>query len=147
MRMKFSWVVVTLIAFSVGVAVLYIRGSYQKLEDNLVRILSPQLEGDQFSLEMSACGPALNSHQYLILSTGESLEQTGELFSSPEAANKSLEIRLAHATTILERTNKAEGQKVIALYPSGASIFFTHGAILTSINAPNVEIAREFESA
>jgi hypothetical protein len=121
--------------------------SYSRIEDYLVTTLSPPLDGEQFIPLMDACGPVANSHQYLILTTGESLEQTGEGFSSRDAAHIALERRLEHASEILDRTDMLDGGRVIAVFPSGASILSTHGSVLAAINAPTVQVALEFEAA
>jgi hypothetical protein len=40
----------------------------------------------------------------------------------------------------------SDGEKVIAVFPSGASIFRLQGAVISSINAPTAELALEFEA-
>jgi hypothetical protein len=146
MRIRLSSFGVASLTLVAGIAVACTWRSYPRIEDYLVTTLSPQLEGEQFSPLMDACGPMANSHQYLILATGESLEQTGEGFSSPDAAHSALERRLERASEILDRTDMLDGERVIAIFPSGASIFSTHGSVLAAINAPTVKVALEFEA-
>jgi hypothetical protein len=139
-------IVVAFITFLVGVGFFFALKSHSRVADYLVKILSPQLEGEQFIPLMDACGPEVNTHQYLILSTGQSLDQTGEVFQSAEAASRTLERRLERASRIMQHTKVSDGEKVIAVFPSGASIFRRHGVVLATINAPTVEIALEFEA-
>ena len=151
MRRKKLTVIVALLTFIIGVVLSYGWSSHKTLDDFLVKTLSPELQGDKFVAEMDACGPQFNSHQYLILATGQSLTQTGESFDSEGAALNELERRLSHATKILERTvvldeqKRKVGERVLALFPSEASVFESHGAVVSAINAPTIEVALEFE--
>jgi hypothetical protein len=146
MSIRYPRIGVAFLTFFVGVGIFLAWKSHSRIEDYLVKILSPQLEGQQFIPLMDACGPELNTHQYLILATGETLEQTGEVFRSLEAANQTLERRLEHASQIIQRTKVLDGERIIAVFPSSASIFRRSGVVLASINAPTVEVALEFEA-
>jgi hypothetical protein len=69
------------------------------------------------------------------------------VFRSAEAAQQTLERRLERASQIIQRSKALDGERVIVVFPSGASIFRRDGDVLAAINAPTVEVALEFEAA
>src|SRR5262245_16435137 len=146
MSAKYLRILVAVLAFCAGIGLVYGLRAKSQLEDYLVRNLSPQLEGEQFVSLAAFCGPEFNSHQYLILETGETLEQSGEVFRSASAAQRALEQKLARASRVVERTGNSEGERVVAVYSTSVSIFRIEGAVIAAINAPSLTMAREFES-
>ncbi len=147
---------VALLAFLIGAAGVWVSGVYPKIESYLIERLSPSLELDpesKFILQASFSGTAASSQIYLIFTTGGMLERSGEAFPTPLAANQALQRKVNSASEIIERTpvldeeGRQVGERVVALYSSGASILWTYNTVLASINAPTVQLALEFEGA
>jgi hypothetical protein len=156
MRNNIFRLIVALLAFFVGAAGVWLSGLYPQIENYLVDKLSPSPELDPESKFISladVCGAGHNSHTYLIMTSGETLERTGELFASPALANQSLWGKLNSASEIVERTpvldetGQQVGERVAARFASTASILWTHNSVLASIDAPSLNLALEFESA
>jgi hypothetical protein len=147
MWLKYRNACVALLTFVVGVVIAYGWQSHSRFEDYLVETFSPKLEGSQFVPQMRACGPEIREIRgsSSVLSTGESLEQTAEIYQSADDAIRVLERRLEGASQIIERRKMLDGERAIAVFSSRASIFKRKGAVLSSISAPTVEIALEFE--
>ena len=87
----------------------------------------------------------------LISTTGQSVERTGESFDSEDAAHNALVRKLSRADKILQRTvvtdhEGREGERAVAVFSSRASIFERYGPVLSTIKAPTVELALEFEA-
>lgn len=145
MRKKLP-VLIALLTFSTGVVLSYCWSSRKTIEDFLVEALSPEPQRDKFVGVLDACGPTFNSHQYLITTTGQTLEQTGEIFDSEAAAHNALVQRLSRATKILQHTlvfdeNKRRvGEKAVAVFPSNSLILERYGNVISTINAPTVEL-------
>ena len=151
MRKKLP-VLIALLTFSISVVLSYGWSSRKRIEDFLVETLSPEPQRDKFVGLLDACGPSFNFHQYLITTTGQTLEQTGESFDSEAAAHNALVRRLSQATKILRHTlvldeNKRQvGEKAVAVFPSKGLILERHGSVISAISAPTVELALEFEA-
>jgi len=150
-KLRMLPVLIALLTFSMGVGVSYSWRSQKAIEDFLVETLSPDPPRDKFVSLVIACGTRLNSHPYLISTTGQSVERTGESFDSEDAAHNALVRKLSRADKILQRTvvtdhEGREGERAVAVFSSRASIFERYGPVLSTIKAPTVELALEFEA-
>lgn len=144
---------IALLTFSIGVGVSYSWNLRKAAEDFLVDAACSYIWQEKFIGQIQACGIRSSSRTYLISSTGQTLEQSWEVFDSDEAAHDALRRKLSHAETILERTiildqdKKPVGERVVAVFSSKALILKTYGPGLSIINAPTAELALEFEAA
>jgi hypothetical protein len=145
-------VLIAFLTFSIGIGVSYSWPSQKAIEDFIVDTVTPDPPRDEFVALSDACGSRFSSHEYLISTTGQSLEQTGESFDSDDTAHNALVRKLSHADRILEQTlildehKRPVGERAVAVFFSGASIFERYGEVLSIINAPTIELALEFES-
>ncbi len=145
-------VLIAFLTFSIGVGVSYGWPLRKAVEDFIVDTLSPDPPRDKFVGLSDTCGMRFSSHQYLVSTTGQSLKQTGESFESEDAAHVALARKLSRADRILEHTlildeqKRQVGERAVAVFSSGASIFERYGNVLSTINAPTSELALEFET-
>ena len=152
MRKRILLVLIALLTFSMGVGVSYSWASWKVIEDFLVETLLPEPPRAKFESLGDACGARFSYHPYLISTTGQSVEQTGESFDSEGAAHNALVRKLSRADIVLQQTALSDdqgrkvGERAVAVFSSRASVFERSGNALSTINAPTIELALEFEA-
>jgi hypothetical protein len=159
MQRRITYLVVTLITFSIGISAVWFCGFIQGIESNepdenvLLPVVLPAKQ--RFTPTGRACKPGWA--QGYESSDGERLSESGNGFSSVAMANRELQKRISKAEKIVERTVKFDskgkkvGERVIAIFPPNegrttwVSIIWTDKTAIGSINAPSLQLALEFE--
>jgi hypothetical protein len=161
MLLRFAYLIVFLSTFIIGVSTVWLcslllQTSQLELtppDESVLAITSRSKK--RFNPTISACKPGWS--QGYETSDGYSLFESGMGYSTPYLANGELRKLSRRAEEIIERATRLDkegkkiGERIVAKYRTDSSgkewvrIIWTEGAVLRTITAPSLELAKEFE--